>query len=144
MKAPYEKYTVVWAWKLHVDTGKPNRDLPPKIVKDENGRIVEEIHFFNVEGKKRPAIVWTSNTEKTKLIMLTTQGSSHVIKLGTVLDNRVVCYFAPDRRLWQRYPNELIDSDAGQLADDLRQLLHEELSVFEMTVQPNGNRGGLR
>ena len=126
-----EKYVIVYAWKLHTDTGEHMPELPPKLV---NG---EELRYFKVEGKKRPAIVWNSNSSKARLIMLTSQGSSgHVRELGDVVGNGTVSYFDPDKHEWKWYPMRLIESEGHPLSNKHIQRLYEELNQHEMTGKP--------
>jgi hypothetical protein len=129
MSDPYRRYAVVRWWKLHVDTGKP-LDLPPKD---------EETYYFKVEGKKRPFVVWTSNSTHSKVVMLTTQPSENVIKLGDVCGRGEVSYFDP-RRI-ERYGNDLAagverDREGNDilLAHDLRDILVKEIQKNRMTV----------
>ena len=135
MNAPFDKYQVVWAWKLHIDTGEHIVALPSKFV-EEDGRTIE-FRFFKVEGKKRPAIVWNSGANGTKLIMLTTEGSQEgsyrVTKLGDVLNEGKTSRFDPDKRTWKKYPNRLIESVVGPLSDELKEQLLLEINAFEMT-----------
>ena len=135
MSDPYQKYAVVWWWKLHVDTGE-HLDLPPKD---------EETRYFKVEGKRRPFVVWTSNSTHSKVVMLTTQPSENVIKLGNVYGRGDVSYFDP-RRI-ERYSNTLAaglehDHEGNDmlLARDLRDVLVKEIQKHKMTDRGQGTR----
>ena len=130
MSDPYQTYAVVWWWKLHVDTGEP-LSLRPKN---------EETHYFKVEGKKRPFVVWTSNSTHSEVVMLTTQNSKHVIKLGDVSGDGRISYFDP-RRI-ERYGNTLAagvkrDREGNDLllARDLRDVLVKEIQKNQLEVK---------
>ena len=127
-----EKYAIVWPWKLHTDTGEHMPELPSKF---ENG---EEVRYFKVEGKKRPAIVWNSNSSTAQLIMLTTSGSRHVVKLGNVVKPGTISYFSTDRQEWKRYPMRLIESEGQFLSDEHKQLLLDVLNQRSMSSNPPG------
>ena len=132
MNDRFEKYAIVWSWKLHTDTGVHMPELPSKF---ESG---EEVRYFKVEGKRRPAIVWNSNSSTAQLIMLTTSGSRHVVKLGDVVRPGTVSYFSTDRQEWKRYPMRLIESDGQLLSDEHKQLLLEVLNQHSMSSNPPG------
>ena len=128
-----EKYAIVRVWKLHTDTGKHMPELPSKYVDGE------EVRYFKVEGKNRPAIVWTSNSETAKLIMLTKQASSrHGRKLADVVGSGIISYFNPDKQEWKRYPYELIESEGKLLSDEHKQLLLEALNQHSMSSNSPG------
>ena len=137
MNEPYKKYTIVWVWKLHTDNGEHISGLSSKFIEEKGRRV--EIRFFKVEGKKRPAIVWTSNSSVSKLIMLTTGGSLdgpyQVTKLGDVLGEGEISRFDADKRKWTKYPNQLIESVVGSLSDELQNQLILEVNAFEMNAR---------
>ncbi len=132
MNDRFEKYAIVWPWKLHTDTGDHMPELPPIY---EDGK---ELRFFKVKGSKRPAIVWNSNSSTAQLIMLTTSGSRHVVKLGDVVGTGKICYFSTDRQEWKRYPMRLIESDGQLLSDEHKELLLEVINQHSMSSNQSG------
>jgi len=126
MNERIQRFAIVWVWKLHIDTGEHMPDVPPKY---EEG---EEIRCFKVEGKKRPAIVWDSNSSTARLIMLTTERTRSVIPLGDVLDNGKVSYFNPDPQERKRYPYRLVETECQPLSDRHKQVLFDELNKYSV------------
>lgn len=126
----WSNFRIVLWWKLHIDTGEPLTEIPPKD---------HETSYFKVEGKKRPAIVWREGHTHSFLVMLTRTESPHVIALGKLKGADNISYFDP-RRI-ERYPNKLkIHELRSELSKDQLRLFLEETDRFSMktrTVEKN-------
>lgn len=120
-KPAKKKYRIALWWKLHIDTGEP-LDVPPKD---------HETSYFKVEGKKRPAIVVYDGKTHSQLVVLTTQPSDFVVRLGRLGGDERVSYFDPRRT--EQYPNKLKVNDlSSQLSHEQLQLFVEEMDRFSM------------
>ena len=121
-----KNYRIALWWKLHIDTGEPLPVAP----KDH------ETSYFKVEGKKRPAIVWYGGTTHSLLVLLTTQNSPHVLRLGKLKGDERISYFDP-RRI-ERYSNKMkvVDDLKFELSDEQKRLVLEEIDRYSMKSRP--------
>ena len=118
------KYWVYYWWKLHLDTSEPLADVPHN--DPESG-------YFKVEGKRRPAILLKTGKMYSKVVLLTTICSKHVVELGKLKDDDDrISYFDPRRIEW--HPNHLkLPWVVFELPNHLSLQFGEEMSRVSMT-----------